>query len=247
MRRVGSVFWGLILISIAVVLIMNQMGLISGTIGVGTVIVGLFCLACLVSSLAKRNLGGILFSLGIAWIGLGQLIGLPVVSPAMVFLIGVILFVGLHVLFPGLGRKKIVKTVNFDKEWKSADDGFHGNKHQTLTEQEKDGYFYVTNSFGETAKYLNSDDFKGAELTSSFGEMKVYFDAATIIHEPVTISVNNSFGEMQLFIPSEWNVKMNVGSFAGEVSEYKRESSSSSPVVNLVGQNSFGAIKVNYI
>ena len=73
-----------------------------------------------------------------------------------------------------------------------------------------DGFVECSNSFGETTKYVNMSDLKRGHFQNSFGEMKVYLDQAHMAGDSVTIEVSNSFGQLTLFIPKEWNVVQKV-------------------------------------
>lgn len=119
-------------------------------------------------------------------------------------------------------------------------------KYQKVTEEEGDGFVECSNSFGETTKYVNMSDLKRGHFQNSFGEMKVYLDQAHMAGDSVTIEVSNSFGQLTLFIPKEWNVVQKVSVFAASVDE-KRCGDSNGPICYLKGSVSFGEIEIVYV
>lgn len=96
------------------------------------------------------------------------------------------------------------------------------NEHQTVTDTEENGYVYCSNHFGALAKYVNCSDFNGA-------------------------SVKNSFGELQVFVPKDWNVKLNVSVFAGDCKNQYHSGNENGPVVRISGSVSFGEIQIIYV
>lgn len=245
MKTSERIFWGLVFVGAAVFLILNQMGFITGTMGFGTIAMGIFCAAILVSSISNRSFGGIFFALGLAWLAFGEMLGLPDVGWKMVLLIGVLLTLGFHILFPNKSHKQHGHR-NHDK-WEAYENEEAIGEHQKVSNEEKDGHVSFSNQFGATAKYINSQDLKGARLKNSFGEMKVYFDNAVIVNSPITIQVENSFGELQLFVPNSWNVQHDVNVFAGGFTENNKSAGNDEPTVRIVGSVNFGEITVTYV
>lgn len=249
MKTAERIFWGLVLIGAAVFLILNQMGLITATISIGMVVMGVICAAIFVSGVVNRSFGGVFFSLGLAWLVFDKVLGLPEVSWQIVLLIVALLTVGFHFIFPNKTRKHRNHVLHkaHDDKWSAYEKEDEVGEHQKVTDETSNGYVVSTNSFGATAKYINEQDFKGAELKNSFGEMKVYFDSAVIVTSPITVKVQNSFGELQLFMPKGWNVQSNITVFAGDFKENNKPASGDGPTVYVEGNVSFGEIDVTYI
>lgn len=240
MKRSERVFWGVALIGAAVFLLLNQLGLIEANIGVGTIVMGIICAAILIGGIANRSFGGIFFSLGLAWLVFDDVIGLPDISIWMIIVIVIFLTCGFNILFPKKPRQ--------NNKWQAYDNVNEKGKYQQVVDKDVNGNIFCTNRFGATAKYINAVDFKGGELHNSFGEMKVYFDGAVIVNPPVQITVNNSFGQITLFVPKTWCVKTNIGVFAADIKEENRGAVSlDGPVVNITGNTSFGEVLIVYV
>lgn len=239
MKKAGRIFWGLGLITAAVFLVLSQMHLITAEISVWSALIGILCVAMLISSIADRSFGGIFFALGLAWLTFAETLGLPRVSFVSVAVIVILLTIGFNMLFPHKNRK----GGNRDgKEYGQYDYG----KYQKTSEGEEDGFVTCANSFGALAKYVDTANFKGGRFQNSFGELKVYLDQARTTQETVMVEVSNSFGQTTLYIPREWKVMQDVSVFAGTVEEGSCHEESQ-VTCYLKGSVSFGEIEIVYV
>jgi predicted membrane protein len=89
------------------------------------------------------------------------------------------------------------------------------NKYEHVTSEElssEDGFVKADVSFGST-KYIVLDPvFRGADLDVSFGSVTLDL-RKTSLEEPLTrIDIDCSFGGVELFIPSHWNVQVETDS-----------------------------------
>lgn len=103
------------------------------------------------------------------------------------------------------------------------------------------------NSFGESIKYINSENFCYANLDNSFGSLTVYFDNAMIPSGKATVNVDNSFGEVSLYVPKIWKVQVRMDHSFGSVEEKGRCEGSSDISLDIVGDTDFGTVNVYYI
>lgn len=241
MNKISRAFWGVGFITAAVFLVLSQLGLITEEISAWNVMVGLLCVVMFVTSIVKRSFGGIFFSLGLAWLTFGEIIGLPDVNFFTMILIVVLLSVGFGFIFP----KKHFR--HNDKEWQAYEREDQVGERQQVKDVEENGYVRCSNSFGALAKYVNTADFKGGRFNNSFGELKVYLDQANLVNGPVEVYVEDSFGKISLFIPKEWKVVQDISVFAGSVDERNRNLGSSDKILNLVGSVNFGEIEITYV
>ena len=241
MHSTKRVFWGLCFIVIAVMIILNQTGVMAVTLSAGKIIIGILALLLLVEGIINKEFGGIFLSLGLFWMTFGEMIGLPKVSVWVILLVVLLLTIGFNSIFP-----KKNKHFHWEKV-EGYDKSNPVNEHQTITDMEENGYVYCSNHFGALAKYVNCSDFRGASVKNSFGELKVYFDRAYIVTSPVDINLNNSFGELQVFVPKDWNVKLNVSVFAGDCKNQYHTGNENGPEVRISGSVSFGEIQIIYV
>lgn len=239
-----NIFMGVLLISIAIFLILNQVGLITAGISGWNIVLGGFFVGILIQGIIDRSFFGIFFSLAFLWMIFDKALGLGNISGITVMLIALLLSIGFSFLFP---RKHYHKYKEKSLEWEDYEKEDKIGKYKKVVEEIGEKFVYCSNSFGATAKYINCNNLERATIDCSFGEIKVYFDNAVVQNPSVEICVHLSFGSIELYIPREWNVVQKADVFAGSIDEKNRNSSDGMPLVELVGDVSFGAVTIIYV
>lgn len=84
-------------------------------------------------------------------------------------------------------------------------------------------------------------------MKCTFGTLKVFFDHTQINGDSAEIYVETAFGETELYLPRDWNVKLEATAAFGDINEVHRTTTAGFPVVTIRGNVSFGECKVYYI
>lgn len=225
--------WGIFFIAIATYIILDQFEIIDAAFSVGRIVICFLFVAAFIEGLAHKSIWGTLIPLAfLAFLIINPVFHLQI-NLWTILLAAVFLCIGLSIIFPHK------HTDSTGEEWES--------RHHVDTEETINDQFVCCNRFGSSTKYINTGDFKGANISNSFGELKVYFDSATIITSPVTIEVQNSFGELQLFIPKEWAIKQNIRVTLGDCKVNNHNLGNTEPMVHLIGEVSLGEIQITYV
>lgn len=246
-RNKNSIFWGLMLIAIACYLILSQLHIVTLAISITKLILGVIFVGTAINSIIEKSFGGLFFSLAFLWIIFDSVFKLPTVSTPVVLMIALLLTIGFSMLFPKKHYNHNYSNENKHIEWDDYEDPDKTGKYQTVFNDDTNESFCGSNRFGASAKYINTGNFKKANLDCSFGELKVYFDSAKIISDSAEICVRQSFGSTQLFIPKEWQIVQKVSVFAGAVEERNHNKSNGSPVVYLTGEVKCGSVIITYV
>lgn len=201
-------------------------------VNVISLILTILLVACMIKSVRHLNFAGILFPVAFLCIIYDKVLGITAITPWTV--LGAALFgsIGLSILFH---NKHHYRHFMHDENFAEIIDQEDGNSVQLAT------------SFGSSIKYVNSDDFKQANLKCSFGAMKVYFDNAMIRNNNAIIQLDISFAGVELFIPKEWNVKNQANTSFGEIEEKNKNQTTGIPSVTLVGNISFSGVTIIYV
>ena len=103
--------------------------------------------------------------------------------------------------------------------------------------------------FGSTTKYIRSKNLQRADLSSSFGEMSVFFDGAVPQDNKVTIDCRVAFGQMNLFIPKEWKIINKVAVTLGDCQDRASvgDFTDDAPECVITGSVSFGELQINRV
>lgn len=223
-----NIFWGLFFIVAAVLLIVGRFGVFQN-INVWSILISVFFVAWLVRSVARIDVGGILFSIAFLCIVYAKPLGITAITPWPV--LGAALFgsIGFSFIFPHHHSHEH-RIENFDSM-----EEVRGNTVDCAT------------TFGSSVKYINSDDLSCVNVDCNFGAMKIYFDNATIQSGRAVLDMKVSFAGIELYVPKTWNIENNVNFSFGGMEEKNRSESSGTPTLVLQGSVSFAGVTVLYV
>lgn len=230
-----SIVWAIILLGGGIWLLLNAFG-IGEAISLVPALGSLLLLAVSVLSFLELN-----FVMGLVPLALIAYIwrvdiGYPDMNVWILLLSAVMLGIGLSIVF----GKRLKEKFTGKFQSKSCEDWS-----KVITSEDSETVT-VDTTFGESVKYVHSENFKAARINVSFGSAKVYFDQCQVSPEGATIYVNCNFGEVQLFIPRSWNIDNHINVFAADVSGASMASGDYTKVT-LAGDVKFGDVKVRYL
>jgi predicted membrane protein len=230
--KMHKLFWGLLVIGLGIVLLLYALG-IGDQYDAVSIIGSILLLAVGIASLTKFHFVLFFIPLAlIAYIWRGQL-GLPDLSVWPLLGAAALLGIGLSVIFHKRHIRVNVKNHNEA-----------GKTEVTLNENEQ---VNIDASWGEHIRYIHATNLKKAQIKSSFGETRIYFDQAQISPEGLEITVDVSFSELVLVVPRSWNIDSHVSVFAGAVTNLPSVAGGQSANVILNGKVNFAEMKMEYV
>lgn len=235
--RTGNVFWGLLLVLVAVFLIVNQLGFLED-VNVFSIIFAIFWVSVLIEGLTKRSFGKILFSLAFLFMIFDEQLGIKGVSNWSVLAAALLGTIGLNMIF------KRKKHCHFGRI------NMHSENHDTQNRGQNSlegNHVFFRTVMGSAVKYVNSDNFESAFLESSFGGMQVYFDQAIIQNGKANIEVDISFSGVELYFPKSWEVINQTNTSFSGLEERNSNDSTGTPVVTLTGNIKFSGVTIIYV
>ena len=225
----GNVFWGLIFILAAVVVILNSFGF-GFDIDFWEIAFTIILIACLIKSIASKNIFGVLFSIAFLLIVYDEELHIEQLAPWPVLCAALFGSIGLSMLFGNRGMKR------------AADDQYF-----TAAENIGDSDMNFEVNFGSTIKNVNSDDFKSLKASCSFGGMKIYLQNAMIQGERAVVHLQVSFGGVELYIPKEWQVINQINASVGGVTEKNQNLGTNGKQLILTGDVAFAGVEIYYV
>lgn len=229
----GNLFWGIFFLLAAVFLLVGRLELFPD-FDIVTLFITIFLAAWLIQSLKKKSFSGILFSIAFLCILYDDFLGIDELTPFPILGAAMFASIGLSFIFE-------------KPKHHSSHYTYQRPNHMEYGEEIKKGLFTFSNSFGESVKYVNSDDFTQADINNSFGSIKIYFDDAMIQNGQAIINLNVKFGSTELFFPKTWNIVNQASATLGSIEENNRSCSNGSPTVILNGEVAFGSVMITYI
>ena len=233
-KNSGKVFWGFLLILAAAYMIVSKMGILPD-ISIFTIIVTVFLVSWLLKGIRKVNFAEILFPIAFLCILYDDPLGITALTPWTVLGAAFLGSIGLGMIFKP------------NKKWQIEVGNEQSSVFDVNVEQGNGEKIRFENSFGESIKYINSDNFRKGHFENNFGSMSVYFDNAIIQPGGAVVYAECNFGELQLYIPKEWQVKNYLSHSFGNIEERGCCEGISSSVLTINGEASFGNIVIHYI
>ncbi|MQS89704.1 LiaF transmembrane domain-containing protein [Companilactobacillus mishanensis] len=255
MRNRNGVFWGLFLLVGAGVLVASQMHLFSISVGIFSIILTIILVGVLIKSLVYYAVPGAVFSLAFLAIIYAGPLHITYLVPWTILGAALLISIGLSlILHPFLAKHRPwMKGENWNHGhyYNNHRDRFNPRHHRDAdvdVETVEDSYIDVSVRMGSSVRYVNSEDFKQANIDVSMGNAKVYFQNVTV-KESAMINVDVSLGGVELFVPKEWNVieKLDDNDLSSVTEVGFRDKSEDSPKVTVQGYLSLSGMKINYI
>ena len=268
-KNIERIFWSLLFIVAAVVLVMNQLGFWEGLgeFSVWRLLFAALAFVCGVKSLFSWNAAGVFFSAAFIGIIYAKPLGIEALSLWTLLLAALLLSIGFSMLLKGPRKRYYQKKYgdkygNFNGAYVNgaymngsqghASDKMGGhdyNASQACKDQEEvvSDTVCASTAFGSSVKYINSGNLKNVNLQCSFGAMKVYFDKAIIQNGIADVWVDVSFAGVELYVPRAWKVVNNVDLSLAGMDEKNRNEAAGDTVLRISGKASFSGITIIYI
>lgn len=240
MNKVRKIFWGLFFILSAILVLCSTLGM-TIEISLFALISSIILFAVFVESLIHLNFTGILFSLAFCGILYADKLNITQLTPWPILIIAMLCSIGLSILFDG--PRKFYKYKKHFNEEEIKEEFFS---------QSEEGKIDIQVSMGGSVKYINTDNFKVANIDCSFAGVKVYFDKAIIQEENAIINIDASFAGVELYVPREWKIKNNISCVLGGVDEknniyLSRSKEEKNKEVILNGKCNLSGVEIIYI
>jgi len=245
-HKCKNLFWGIILLLIAVGIVAYQMGylgiMVLPTISLWQVIFGIVILYALIESIAHLSFGGIFFSLAFACIVFKEQLHVEKIVPWTVLFAALLATIAFDMIFGGRGNWKNNRSKLFDNGGMKHH-GFRG-KSNVQPETVNADIVHESVSFCGATKFIHSDNFQEADLSCSFCGAEFYFDKVNVPSGQATITISNRYAGVQIYIPRNWTIINRINSFCGSVEIDRRVEGEAGPSLILQGDNRFGGIEI---
>jgi predicted membrane protein len=229
MKKFNKIFWGLFFLVSAGFVMLNQFDRYIN-VGILPLILAILILAVLIKSIYPPRFFGIMFSIAGLVLLYDNIYGIEGITTWPVLFTALLSSIGLSIIFG--------KHYN----QKSCDKHFD----RVISDKDED-IVYVDLKFGSSIKYVNTDNFKEANLNCRFGDLAIYFNNAKIKGDNATINLDASFSGVEIYIPNEWKVINNIDNNLAGIEEKNNHNSETNKTVTITGRVSFAGVEIIYI
>ncbi len=233
-KNMKSIFWGIFFIFAAVLIVVNQLGYL-GEVNVFSLGFTLLLVPIMVKSISYLNFFGVFFPLAIIGILFEKQLGFQKIVPWPILLIALFLAIGFEIIFHNNKHKH--------RYWEHKGP----DKYEKVIDMPDSNVVDLKVHLGSSIKYVNTQELQRANLSCSFGAMKVYFDRANVHEEGAEIRMDVTCGGVELYIPRTWKLIHNVNVSLGGIEEKNYRGEEGSIPVVLTGNVSLSGIEIIYV
>lgn len=231
--KTWKIFWGLGFVLAALFLLLDAVGVITpfldvvGGISAAQVICALFLCAFVISRIIKLKFHEIFIPLALLFMlfedNIAFVLGLEddnIIGNWLLFWCAVLLSVGVSILTP-----------------KSRSLNFRVTKKRSSKR---------THAIGSSTTYVDCEEFVEEHIVNNLGETVIHFENEASFTSGAILNIENKLGEVVVYVPEQWNVKLNISSKLGDV-EQKGKGSADGPTLVINGTNELGDIVIMFI
>ena len=233
--KLKNIIWGGFFIAGAALIIGNQL---RGFVNVNLIGIALTILlaAMILQSILHLNFFGILLPAALILTIFAVPLGLTALTPWPLLFAALFAAVGLSIIF-----KKHTFHFHHSDTRPCYNHRDPVETQETISEDDINSNV----NFGAAVKYLHSENLKKARFSCHFGSLKVFFNGAHLSDQGAEVQVDVSFGAIELYVPSAWQVQDSANVTLGAVENHVRPGAG--PVLTLTGNVTLGAVSVIYV
>lgn len=223
--KTTRIFWGIILIAAAVLIIIDTLGLLPpissvvGEISLFRVGLALLVLYFIVSRFVKGKIAQIFIPLALLFMLFEKNIAFllnweseNIISNYILLLCAVIIQIGFHLIF---GNFKF---------------GMKKNRH-----------------FGDSVMYIDSSDLSFCKsIENNFGTYNIYFENVNQYSGDGILRVENNLGTINIYVPACWKIEMDIENNLGSTKQ-TGVAAVDGLRLRIIGENNLGSIHVNVV
>lgn len=237
--KISHAIWGVMLIAAAAFIILSKTGYVDDVGAVKIVFTVIFA-GVAISNLINIEFFGTFLPIGIIFYMYKDRMGMENVSGWIILLIVILVSIGFSMIFNTFKKKRNCYFGNNQTYYTN-----HDNVEQEVIDGIEEGDLNIESKFASSIKYIKKSNFTYARIKNSFGSCDVHFEGSSIVNGQAGIDIDNSFGEMKLFIPREWRIKNQTTAAAGAVEEVNPAvAGEDAPILVINGGTHFGAVKI---
>ncbi len=234
--KFNKIFWGIGFILLAVALLLNALGIIApftsaiGEVSFIAILGGLLLLSYVIERLIKGKFGEIFLPLALIFMIFEKNIAIlcgrddsNIINNWLLLGCACLLQTGFVILFPPKRREhKSHKKVSGKHHWRSS-------------------------SLSSNVKYIDAEFFSEEYIENSLGSCVIKFENADKYTGGGVLTVENSLGSMVIEMPSSWRFIYDIDNSLGSVEADVDGGNPDGPIIKIEGENSLGALSIEYV
>lgn len=238
--KAKKLLWGVFFIAAAILIVVNQLGYQTG-INLWGLLFTIVVIPVVTTGLYHRNFFNVFFGIAVWLIVFAKPLGITALVPWTILIAALFLSIGFSILVKPKNRLK----EHHDRERVRNEHNHHYTGNETVDHVDGNEInCYV--SMSGSCKYLHSDNLQTGRMECCMGYLKVYFDNVRLHPDGAAIYVDCSLGRMEIYLPRDWQVMINIDNMLGNVDEQQHINPANGPVLTIEGNVKLGNIEIKY-
>lgn len=246
MNNKKNYFFPIICILLAVYIVLHQLDVFSWPFSkisslkfIATILLAVLA----IQQICRKEFAGMLVFLTPLVIMYRDLLHIPL-GIGTIIVVAILLIIAIGSLFPHKAPEHQVNNTYYIRDKQTGSANFANANASNTTED----VVNIGCSFNNCVKYINSTNFLGANVNTSFGETSVYLNNAVAPTGNAYVNVRTSFGLTRIFVPANWDITTDINAVAADVKYYGTPVHTDNSI-NLVisGSASFGSVEIHRV
>lgn len=248
MRKAVRQRWlaGLVFLLAALAWLSVEVGWLNFHVSLMTFLVTIVLVIILGSCLINLNVFGSVFSAAFLVMLYAGPLGITRLVPWTILGIALLIGIGLSLILRPLIHKQRWKKWQRWFDWDDQRNDWHRPNFIENTGADDGSYIHVNAQMGSADRYIESQNFKQADIRASMADVNIYFNKAKIKGDSAIINIEGYMCDINITVPSYWHVVNHIDPYLGGVSANTKTADPSQPTVYLNGRVSLGDLKVLY-
>ena len=232
--KTGKIFWGVGFILLAVIFILDALGVMTplastiGDISFLSVLIALFLLSYTVVRLRKGKIAEIFVPLAFVFMlfegNIATICGREnpnIINNWLLFGCSLLLWIGFTILLSGRKSRRI--------------------------KIDTDGKIKINSHLSSSVKYIDAATFKEKWVENNLGGLVIYFDNADKYEGGAVLHVENNLGSIVINVPSGWRYDETIENSLGCINFTNGKGDPNGPLLIIKGENNLGSISIKFV
>lgn len=242
--NISRILWGSGFVIAGIFLLLDQLQIINFDLSFWTVIWTIVFVALGISCIVSKDIFGIVFAIAFLVIIYAKPLHVTHLVPWTILGVALLIAIGLDMVF----KKDAFKSEVFVNGKKVADkDPFRAQEVLSDTSKVENGEDIVINQrISDTSRYIASQNLRSVTIDSIIGDADIHLEQAKAAGENVVFNINTTIGDINIYLPSDWQIINELNSTFGDI-EYFGYSSGTKTKLILRGSKKVGDLEIHFV
>lgn len=243
-ENTSRILWGIGFLAAGIFLLLDKLNVINFNLGFWTIIWTIVFVAFGISCIANKEIFGTVFAIAFLVIIYAKPLHITRLVPWTILGVALLIAIGLNMIF----KKDTFKSETFVNGKKvKADESFYSQEVMSDTSKVETGEDVVINQrISDTSRDIHSQNLRSVTIDSVIGDAEIHLDQAKAAGDSVVLNINTTIGDVDLYVPSDWEVVNELNSSFGDI-DYFGHSSGTGTKLILRGNKKIGDLEIHFV